>query len=67
MDRSRVEFKTALGVTLWLGGLLVAMMTGMLSAYLVVTAIYVGSKGYKRLRATAGGSARRLGPGGRGA
>lgn len=66
MDRSRVEFKTALGVAVWLGGLLVALMAGMLSAYLVVTAIYVGSKAYARIRSSVGGSARRLGPGGRG-
>jgi hypothetical protein len=67
MDRSRVEFKTVLGVGLWLAGLLVALMAGMLSAYLLVTAMYVGSRAYARLRAPAGGSTRNLGPGGRGA
>ncbi len=67
MDRSRVEFKAALGVVLWLGGLLVALMAGMLSAYLLVSAVYVGSKVYGRLRSSLESSQRRLGRGGHGA
>lgn len=44
------RFGTLLGITLWLLGLLVALMTGMLSGYLLVTAVFVGSKVYGRLR-----------------
>lgn len=44
------RFGTLLGVTLWLLGLLVALMTGMLSGYLLATVIFVGSKAYGRLR-----------------
>lgn len=39
-----------MAVTLWLVGLLVALTTGMLSAYLLVTVVVVGSKAYARLR-----------------
>lgn len=45
------RFGTLLGVTLWLMGLLVALMTGMLSGYLLATVVFVGSKAYGRLRA----------------
>lgn len=44
------RFGTMLGVTLWLLGLFVALMTGMLSGYLLATVIFVGSKAYGRLR-----------------
>lgn len=44
------RFGTLLGVTLWLLGLLVALMMGMLSGYLLATVIFVGSKAYGRLR-----------------
>lgn len=44
-------FKTALAVTLWLVGLLVALAFGMLSAYLIVSGVFVGSKVVKALRA----------------
>ena len=45
------RFSTLLGVTLWLLGLLVALMTGMLSGYLLATMVFVGSKVYGRMRA----------------
>lgn len=45
------RFTTLLGVTLWLLGLFVALMTGMLSGYLLATVVFVGSKMYGRLRA----------------
>lgn len=44
------RFGTLLGVTLWLLGFLVALMTGMLSGYLLATVVFVGSKVYGRLR-----------------
>lgn len=49
------RFGAMLGVTLWLLGLLVALMTGMLSGYLLASVVFVGSKAYTRLR-SAGGS-----------
>ncbi len=45
------RFSTLLGVTLWLLGLLIALMTGMLSGYLLATMVFVGSKVYGRMRA----------------
>lgn len=44
------RFSALLGVTLWLLGLLVALMTGMLSGYLLATMVFVGSKVYGRMR-----------------
>lgn len=44
------RFGTLLGVTLWFVGLLVALMTGMLSGYLLATVVFVGSKAYGRIR-----------------
>ena len=44
-------FRALLGVTLWLTGLLVALMAGMLSGYLLATGVLVGSKVYGRIRA----------------
>ena len=44
------RFGPALKVTLWLGGLLVALMTGNMAAYLVLTALYFGSKMAGQLR-----------------
>lgn len=44
------RFGPLMRVTLWLTGLLVAMMTGTLSAYAVLTALYFCSKGLARLR-----------------
>lgn len=44
------RFSTLLGVTLWLLGLFVALMTGMLSGYLLASLVFVGSKVYGRLR-----------------
>ncbi len=55
------RFSTLLGVTLWLLGLLVALMTGMLSGYLLASVVFVGSKAYARLRA--GADSERLPPG----
>ncbi|NNL31307.1 MAG: hypothetical protein HKO77_09800 [Gemmatimonadetes bacterium] len=45
------RFSTLLGVTLWLLGLFVALMTGMLSGYLLASVVFVGSKAYGRMRA----------------
>lgn len=45
------RFSTLLGVTLWLLGLFVALMTGMLSGYLLASLVFVGSKAYGRMRA----------------
>jgi len=50
VPRNRASFGPALRVVLWLVGLLIALMTGMLSTYLVLTAGYVGSKVVARLR-----------------
>ena len=44
------RFGALLGVTLWLLGLLVALMMGMLSGYLLASVVFVGSKAYTRLR-----------------
>ena len=49
------RFGALLGVTLWLAGLLVALMTGMLSGYLLATVVFVGSKAYRRLRRSGDG------------
>jgi hypothetical protein len=58
-------FKTALGITLWLVGFLVALAFGMLSAYLVVTAVWLVPKVIARLRARGMEEVKRqvLGPG----
>ncbi|NNF29066.1 MAG: hypothetical protein HKN73_17715 [Gemmatimonadetes bacterium] len=45
------RFSALLGVTLWLLGLLIALMAGMLSGYLLATMVFVGSKVYGRMRA----------------
>lgn len=58
------RFSAVLTVTLWLTGLLVALLTGMLSAYLLVSVVVVGSRAFARLRSA--GEARkaeRLGSG----
>lgn len=47
----RPGFVAAVGVTVWLAGMLVALMLGMGSAYVVVSAVFVGSKAVSRLRA----------------
>jgi len=44
------RFGPALKVTLWLVGLLFALMTGNLAVYLVLTALYFGSKIAGQLR-----------------
>jgi hypothetical protein len=43
--------RALLGVTLWMVGLFVALVMGMLSAYLLATGVYLGSRVYARLRA----------------
>lgn len=45
------RFGALLRLTLWSLGLLVSLMTGMVSAYLVLTGVYVGSRVVARLRA----------------
>jgi hypothetical protein len=46
----RPGFAVAVGFTLWLGGLLVALMLGMGSAYTVVSGIFVSSRIWARIR-----------------
>jgi hypothetical protein len=52
------DYRPLLGVTLWCAGLLLALVFGMVSAYVVVSAVFVGSKVFARVRA-------RVGPGSR--
>ena len=54
-------FRPLLGVTLWCLGLLVALMTGMLSAYLVVSGLFVGSKIFARFRGPRDEGPKRIG------
>jgi hypothetical protein len=49
--RALPSYRPLLAVTLWCMGLLVALMLGMLSAYLVVSGLFIGSKVFARLRA----------------
>ena len=46
----RPGFAVAVACTVWLGGLLVALMLGMGSAYLVVSSIFVSSRIWARVR-----------------
>ena len=46
----RPGFAVAVALTVWLGGLLVALMLGMGSAYLVVSSIFVSSRIWARVR-----------------
>ena len=46
----RPGFTLAVGVTVWLGGLLIALMLGMGSAYLVVSGVFLSSRVLARLR-----------------
>ena len=46
----RPGFTVAVGVTVWLGGLLIALMLGMGSAYLVVSGVFLSSRVLARLR-----------------
>lgn len=65
LERSwRVRALTRL--TLWLVGLLVALMTGTLSAYAVLTVLYVASTTLSRLRARAASGRLAVGRGDRG-
>ncbi len=50
-------------LVLWLVGLLVALATGTLSIYAVLTVLYVGSRAYGRLKALRDRVASELGPG----
>ncbi len=50
-------------LVLWLVGLLVALVTGTLSIYAVLTVLYVGSRAYGRLKALRDRVASELGPG----
>lgn len=61
MARAEGGFRPLLWITLWCLGLLVALMTGMLSAYLVVSAFFVGSKVVARLRGANDGGPKRIG------
>lgn len=47
----RPGFAVAVGVTVWLGGLLIALMLGMGSAYFVVSGVFISSRVWARLRA----------------
>lgn len=57
------RFRPLLGLTLWATGLLIALMTGSVSAYVVLTGLYAGSRAYAALRSR---SHPLLGPGGEG-
>ncbi|MDE3006599.1 MAG: hypothetical protein ACPGPI_03750 [Longimicrobiales bacterium] len=46
----RPGFAMAVGITVWLAGLLVALMLGMGSAYLVVSGVFLSSRFLARLR-----------------
>ena len=46
----RPGFVMAVGITVWLAGLLVALMLGMGSAYLVVSGVFLSSRVWTRLR-----------------
>ena len=46
----RPGFAVAVGATVWLGGLLIALMLGMGSAYLVVSGVFFASRVRARLR-----------------
>lgn len=50
MHGVRPGFAVAVGVTVWLAGLLVALMLGMASAYLVVTGVFASTRVWARLR-----------------
>jgi len=47
---TRSRFMPMLKATVWSGGLLVAYMFGMLSAYLVISAVWLGSRFIRALR-----------------
>ncbi len=46
----------------WLGGLVLALLTGNLSLYLILSALYFGSRGLARLRAERDGSPPQIEP-----
>lgn len=46
----RPGFAAAVGVTVWLGGLLIALVLGMGSAYFVVSGVFLSSRVWARLR-----------------
>ena len=46
----RRGFRPLLVLTAWLVGLFIAVMTGMLSAYLVLSVLYTGSQVVSKLR-----------------
>ncbi|MDX1647261.1 MAG: hypothetical protein R3304_08955 [Longimicrobiales bacterium] len=48
-------FRALFWATLWLVGLFVSLMTGMLSGYLVASVVFVGGKAYRRLRSLSAG------------
>jgi len=56
-QRRARDYRPLLAVTLWTAGLLLALVFGMVSAYVVVSAIFVGSKLVGRMRALAGRAA----------
>ena len=59
----RKGFAMAVGVTVWLAGLLIALMLGMGSAYVVVSSVFVGSRVWSRVRASRDESRAQLGTG----
>ena len=59
----RPGFGFLLRLTLWAAGLLVAMMTGMLSVYAVLSALYAGSRIYAQFRKVKERRVDALGPG----
>ena len=47
------DYRPLLAVTLWTAGLLLALVFGMVSAYVVVSGIFIGSKVLGHVRARA--------------
>lgn len=54
-------FRPLVGITLWCLGLLVALMTGMVSAYLLVSGLWIGSRIAARVRGSGAGRPKRIG------
>ena len=57
------DFRSMTWLVLWMAGLVIALLTGNLSLYLILSALYFGSRGLARLRAHGSESPPELGPG----
>ena len=56
------DFRTMAWTALWMAGLVVALLTGNLSLYLILSALYFGSRWVSRRRALHEGDSRQLEP-----